>query len=52
MSLSTLQHLAQILLVSNIESFIQPFFEEMAIASEGIWIWDAIHSIAWAMHVS
>jgi hypothetical protein len=28
----------------DIESFIQPLFEEMAMASEGIWIWDAIDS--------
>lgn len=28
----------------DIESFIRPLFEEMAQFSEGIWIWDAIHS--------
>ena len=28
----------------NIESFIWPLFQEMAMASEGIWMWDAIDS--------
>jgi hypothetical protein len=28
----------------NIESFIYPLFQELAIASEGIWTWDAIDS--------
>jgi hypothetical protein len=28
----------------DIESFIRPLFEEMAQASEGIWIWDAVDS--------
>jgi len=27
-----------------IEMFIQPLFEEMAQANEGIWIWDALNS--------
>jgi hypothetical protein len=28
----------------NIESFIYPLFQEMAMASEGIWTWDAVDS--------
>jgi len=28
----------------NIESFIYPLFQEMAVASEGIWTWDAVDS--------
>lgn len=34
----------------NIESFIQPLFEEMAKASEGIWMWDAIASSNFVDH--
>ena len=29
---------------SNIESFIYPLFEEMAMASVGMWTWDAVDS--------
>src|SRR5215510_13720208 len=28
----------------SIESFAQPLFEQMAVASEGIWTWDAVNS--------
>jgi hypothetical protein len=28
----------------NIESYIYPLFEEMAMASQGIWTWDAVDS--------
>lgn len=28
----------------NIESYLRPLFEDMAVASEGIWLWDALDS--------
>ena len=34
----------------DIESFIQPLFEEMAMLSEGIWMWDAIDSSYFVNH--
>jgi hypothetical protein len=34
----------------DIESFIQPLFEEMAMASEGIWMWDAVDSSYFVNH--
>jgi hypothetical protein len=35
----------------NIESFILPLFQETARASEGIWIWDALKSSYFVLHV-
>ena len=34
----------------NIESFVYPVFEEMAMASEGIWLWDALDSSYFLNH--
>jgi hypothetical protein len=35
----------------DIESFLRPMFEELAKGSEGIWIWDAIDSAWFLIHV-
>ena len=35
---------------ADIESFIRPLFEEMARASEGIWMWDAVDSSNFVNH--
>ena len=35
----------------DIESFLRPMFEELASGSEGIWIWDAIDSAWFFIHV-
>jgi len=34
----------------DIESFIQPLFEEMAMSSEGIWMWDTVDSSYFVNH--
>jgi Transposase family tnp2 len=34
----------------DIESFIRPLFEEMAMSSEGIWMWDAVDSSYFVNH--
>jgi hypothetical protein len=35
----------------DVESFLRPMFEELAKGSEGIWIWDAIDSAWFLIHV-
>lgn len=34
----------------NIESFVYPLFQEAAMASEGLWVWDAVDSSYFVLH--